>query len=198
MSPRPVSLTLSIGLAAMLAAGCSQLPTEPVVDVTGAAPAGSERPASPAAARSPVPPVVTTPTSATLRVNGNKGGSVSVGQFTVDVPRGAFAGYATITVSQPDPGDPRVDLDIWPASKNAFAVPVTLIARLSRVTEAQVAGSQMHELDRGSGGWVAVSGQSVDARAKTVRAPLLHFSSYRVEVPSRAGWKPVDSPIKGR
>lgn len=198
MSPRRLLLPVSIGLAAFLAAGCSELPTEPALDLTGPAHVLSDRSPTSAAARSPVPPIATTASSATLRLNGTKGGSVSAGQFTVVVPPGAFAGQATITVSQPDPGDLRVDLGIWPASKNSFAVPVTLIARLSRVTEAQVAGSQMRELDRSSGGWVAVSGQSVDAQAKTVRAPLAHFSSYRVEVPSRAGWKPVDSPIRGR
>jgi len=128
--------------------------------------------------------------SITNRVWGNRGGTVHAGQFTVVIPVGAFYGQALVTVSQPNPADPRVDLSISPASKNNFLIPVTLSADLFTVTTTQLAGSKVRELDPTSGGWMAMSGQSIDAQSKTVEVPLAHFSSYRVDVPTTGNSAP--------
>jgi hypothetical protein len=196
MSCRSMMLPGSILVAAVLAAGCSRLPTAPAAGVGGPAPtAGS---IESAAGSGPATAAAVAGTSTTTRIQGQRGGTVTAGQFTVRIPPGAFTGQALVTVTQPDPSDPRVDLTIWPAVKNGFQVPVTLVVDLTGRSASQIAGSTVHEWDPVTRVWTPMSRQTNDVSAKNVRAPLVHFSSYRVEIPVAGQLSPGRLPFGGR
>lgn len=116
-------------------------------------------------------------------VDGDKGGVVDGGWFRVEVPEGAFAGWATITVTQPDPTRLMCELEITPASANQFKVPVLLIAK---VTDLRAADDEMLWFDEGAGVWRRIASTSGAGNTEVV-APLIHFSSYGV-IKGRAGW----------
>lgn len=181
--PRGLALSLTVLLAA---AGCSNLPTQPL------APTQSE---SGAAVTNGQPAQVLgllegSKKSATTKsaVIGILGGTVSVGDFTVVVPAGALTRTATITVSQPDLARPVVNLSIWPASANSFLLPVLLVANASRMDRSLLSVAYMSYLNPATGKWETVPGCSVDLLNLTVTAPLSHFSTYRVSADGKAGW----------
>jgi hypothetical protein len=181
---RRTQLLIGTALAALAATGCSKLPTQPIVEATGSGESPQMMVASqvrPALVQPP--PVPGTGSRSTVRINGKQGGIASNGLFTVVIPSGAFSGQATVTVTQPDNTDPLVVLDIQPASKNHFKKPVTLVAQFQNVDAARIAVSTVSELDTKTGTWLNVDGATADAMAGTVRAPLAHFSTYRIEMP---------------
>ena len=184
---RRTQLLLGTALVALAATGCSKLPTAPNVETSMVA--------SPAAPASVVaknndpafvqpPPVPGTGSRSVVRMLGSRGGVASNGNFSVIVPPGAFTGRATVSVTQPDPNQPLVQLDIQPASKNKFKVPVMLIASFPGEDGGRVGASTMMELDTQSGAWFPVSGATCNSSARTVSAPLVHFSTYRVDLPA--------------
>lgn len=181
---RRIQLLIGTALAALAATSCSKLPTQPIVEASGTGASPQMMVSShvqPEILRQP-PPVPGTGSRASVRMLGKQGGSATNGVFTVVVPAGAFNGQATITVSQPDPNVPLVQLDIQPSSKNHFKKPVTLIAQFQNVDASRIAVSTVSEFDPNSGTWSLVDGSSADAMAGTVRAPLAHFSTYRVDL----------------
>ena len=177
---------LALGL--MFAVGCSSLPTQPTDQQSTASGAlrGRQIDAIPEDVTPPPPTTLVAGASNSVRVIGAIGGTVTAGKFTVIIPPGAFSGLATITVSQPDASQLACDLDITPANKNGFKIPVLLVADASSLPREVLSRSTMQWWDPAKSKWVTVPGASVSLLNLTVQAPLWHFSSYRVQ--GRAGW----------
>jgi hypothetical protein len=178
-------LLFAVGLAVLLcAAGCSNLPTQPTAPDTGAALSQGE------------PSQLlgldgllgsSSQTTSTKRV-GLLGGVVSAGNFTVVIPPGALTTTATITVSQPDPARPVVELSISPASANKFLLPVLLVADASPMDLSLLSVAYMGYYNPQTGAWERVGNSVVSVATLSVSAPLWHFSTYRVESGGKAGW----------
>ena len=158
-----------VALVAALTVGCSEIPTQPIVDSNSSG------------VQADVPAAGAASVSASLKIKGQDGGTLSAGIFTVVIPPGAYEGSATITVSQPDPAQPVAVLSIHPNDKNAFAVPVTLTASLPDLEAAWLMQSGMSEQDN-LGMWQAMSSAQPNSQTMTVSAPLAHFSTYRVDI----------------
>jgi len=117
-------------------------------------------------------------------VNGAVGGVLSRGMWTAQIPAGAFSGTATLSLSTQAATPNVCQLGISPADKNAFAKPVVLTAKIPLTMAASSAQIQWYNPQTQA--WEAVPGSSVNALARTVSAPLWHFSTYRVD--GRNGW----------
>jgi hypothetical protein len=74
-------------------------------------------------------PGLAPPQSGGALINGAQGGRVTVGRFTLDVPPGAFQGFATVLIAVPDPHRLQCSLDIVPA--RSFNAPVKLTVNAS-------------------------------------------------------------------
>jgi len=187
---RPWMVAVAAGL---VIAGCSTLPTAPVVGT-------DDGPSSAARSGATSDPngllmnltgsLVTAPTSVTSSktINGLLGGVVSAGNFKVVIPPLAVRGTAVVTVTQPDASSPVVQLSITPESANRFLLPVLLVADASRLSPELVAVSYVSWLNPATGQWERVAGGSASVLNLTVQAPLWHFSTYRVERDGKAGW----------
>ena len=169
-------------LGATWLAGCSDLPSGPGSNayqnpkfVSAAAPRGTFG-AGPSG-----------PTSGSQQINGNKGGILSIGRFKVQVPAGAFAGNATLTINVPNQNFLVCELGITPAGANNFALPVTLTTNWSgtNVTNPQTLAELWY--DESAGLWRVVPGSVVDVLNGTISTPLSHFSTYGT-VEGKAGW----------
>jgi hypothetical protein len=194
---RPMFATV-MALGLLTVNGCGQLPTAPRLDASGGAagsavsgglvadPGGID--VGPPAGGSGVPPAGSPSLEATTGVIGEMGGSVQLKDVSVIVPKNAFPGAATIQVTKPDSTRREVHLEITPASKNHFDVPVRL--------EFDVAGSgedprmmviRWHDMAENQ--WVDIP-TTTDPVTGKVWADLAHFSEYRCvnEVKGRAGW----------
>ncbi len=167
-------------------AGCSSLPSGP----------GSNAYPDPQLVRVDAPPAGTfhgrgggspEPLSSSKDIDGDKGGSLTVGRFTVDVPRGAYTGSATITIGVADPSVLKCDLKVTPNSANGFSVPVTLTTDWSLTNVTDPTSLVEVWYDEAAGVWRQCLGSSVDLVKLTVFAPLSHFSTYGV-LESKAGW----------
>ena len=183
-------------IAVMIVAGCSSLPTQPP------GPASDSRAANPALlGLSPGDNTSTSPSTAptgsttgavsatsSKTINGLLGGTITAGRFTVIVPPAAFFGTATVTVNQPDVSKLQVSLSISPADKNHFLLPVLLVADGSSMNPQLLSAAFISWYNPATGQWVPVAGSSVSLLNLTVTAPLLHFSQYRVDTQSKAGW----------
>lgn len=183
-------------IAVMIVAGCSSLPTQPTGAASGSRAAnpallglspGDNTSTSPSTAPAgPTAGVVSATSSKTI--NGLLGGTIAAGDFTVIVPPGAFLGTATITVNQPDVTKLQVNLGISPASMNHFLLPVLLVANASSMNPQLLSVAFISWYNPATGQWVPVAGSNVSLLNLTVSAPLFHFSTYRVDTQSKAGW----------
>lgn len=175
-------VALKAAAVAILAWGCSSLPTEP-------SPSGIA--ATPSFVR--VKTGGTTPFSATgsspnsKDIDGSKGGTFTSGHFTLVVPPGAFAGKATLTIVVPDPNEMRCSLSISPPEANRFAVPVQLVSDCSSAVSVDPRSLQTMWFDEGNAKWVVVPGSVITATTLTISTPLMHFSDYGI-LGSKAGW----------
>jgi hypothetical protein len=113
---------------------------------------------------------------------GEVGGSLSVGSFRIEVPAGAFQGWATISITQTDPTILKCDLGIDPPSANQFAVPVTLVAKLPNASALTTDQNMWY--DPSVSAWRLI-GSAPDPLATELRSDLWHFSTYAT---GRAGW----------
>ena len=113
-------------------------------------------------------------------IDGLRGGSLTVGDWKVDVPKGAYAGKGTITINVPNTAVKECDLAISPASLNAFKVPVNLWCKFPNNSDAQT--SSMFWWDPATQVWQLIPSTSVLASRYSA---LTHFSTYRG---GRAGW----------
>jgi len=199
--------TLHAALATALVsfAGCGSMPSAPMLDDHArmdqtAAPQSSTMPidtpadTGPGGGGSETPPIVvpgtTDPDARSAEMTSMSGGTVRNGRWKVVVPGGAFAGSAVVSLSTPDSRAWNCDLDILPADKNHFDVPVLLVADCHTVPPRILAKWVILEYDAESMSWVRVEGSVVDLKKKTVSAPLVHFSTYKVGAPARGPLTP--------
>lgn len=167
--------------ALILPAGCSNLPAPPTAPVPSAG-------ASSGGGSAQVLALLGSTSTTTTRTIGVLGGIVSAGNFSVVVPPGALTTTASITVSQPDPAKPVVNLSIAPVSANKFLVPVVLTANASPMDRTLLSVAYIGWYNPATGMWERVPYCSVSLLNLTVSAPLWHFSTYRVESGGKAGW----------
>jgi hypothetical protein len=177
-------------VALMSIAGCSTLPTSPRPEVTphdrSAAPAASA-PAVELAEPTGLLPDPTAAISVTRVIIGSIGGRITAGNFTVVIPPLAVLGTVSVKVTQPDASKPYVDLSILPDAANSFRIPVTLVANASPMTRDNLAKAYISWFNPATGRWEPKPSK-VDLERRTVSCPLQHFSTYRVESGSKAGW----------
>lgn len=120
-------------------------------------------------------------------VTGNIGAILRVADVTVTVPPDAFSGDAQIKVTVPDSTKLECHLEIYPPSKNNFAVPVRLEFDVRAAGNPRV--MVVYWFDEAAHGWVPLT-TSMDPATGKVWAELPHFSIYKAdsEVLGRAGW----------
>ena len=197
---RASGLAALVGVALALA-GCGQSPlapdtsagsvltpvTPPLVSiaedgtvsyVTAPVSAGADTASAPLA--SPPPRSV----AATARVDGNLGGTIRAGRYSVMIPPGAFVGPATVTVSMPDSTVMICDLAISPAAANKFQKPVQLMANLYAPDMTDASGCTNYWFDPTRNTWVSLATKSSCAGA-LITTNLSHFSKYGS---GKAGW----------
>ena len=178
---RPLALVLAVLLAA---AGCSNLPTSPMASSpsTPVTTGGSQELLG--LGDGLIGSTGTTEATKTLTV---LGGTISAGDFTLVVPPLALSRTATITVRQPDPSKPVVELSIAPASANGFRVPVLLAGNASKMDRSLISVACISYWNPTTSQWEPLQ-STVSVATLTVSAPLSHFSTYRVESGGKAGW----------
>jgi hypothetical protein len=181
--PRGLVLSLALLLAA---AGCSNLPTQPLA-LTQSESGAVTTDGQPAQVLGLLEGSSTSSNTKSA-VIGVLGGTVSAGDFKIVVPPLALTQTATITVTQPDLTRPVVNLSISPASANKFLLPVLLVANASRMDRSLLSVAYISYLNPTTGKWETVPGCTVSLLNLTVTAPLSHFSTYRVESGGKAGW----------
>ena len=177
---------LVLGLAVLLAAaGCSNLPTSPVAS-SPSTPAGTGSSSQILGLGDEL--LGSNSTTEATKTVGLLVGTISAGDFTLVVPPLALTRTATITVRQPDPARPVVELSISPATANRFLVPVILAGNASKMDRSLISVACISYYNPSTGKWEPVSGSTVSVATLTVSAPLSHFSTYRVESGGKAGW----------
>ena len=134
-----------------------------------------------------VPAVGSQPLGGSAVIDGSRGGTLTVGRFTVRVPVGAYLGKATIAIAVPDPRVLQCNLAITPASANHFVLPVVLQTNVKGATGISLLSLQTVTLDESTGIWRLVPNVSVNVLNQTVYTPLLHFSKYGI-VEGKGGW----------
>lgn len=185
MKTRSILGALSLVVAAgLFVAGCSSLPTSP----TGAAPDQTTSGTDSAQSAEPVVNTLTTSATRSTYVRAALGGTVKAGNFRVIVPPLALRGDAIITVRQPDVTKPVVELSITPESRNGFLLPVLLVADAQPMETSLLAVSYMSWWNPQTSSWEPCANSSVSLATLSVQAPLMHFSTYRVESNGKAGW----------
>jgi hypothetical protein len=116
------------------------------------------------------------------------GASLSNGRWRVEMPAGCVNGNVTIGIGIPLFDGSTCHLSITPEDKNHFDVPARLTVNCSNVPVDQLRTYRIW-LHKSDGKWKPVDGSTVDLQAKTVSAPLKHFSEYSVgSNGGRAGW----------
>jgi hypothetical protein len=188
VKPRAVAGVFSLVLAAgLFVAGCSSLPSSSNVTApVGPDPASVDTTEAPAPAPTFSKTAVSVSRSVYLRAA--LGGIVKAGNFSVIVPPLALPDDAIVTVRQPDVTKPVVELSVTPEDRNAFRLPVILVADVSPMDSPLVAVSYLSWWNPVAAKWEPVSGSQVSVVGLTVQAPLMHFSTYRVESNGKAGW----------
>jgi hypothetical protein len=180
--------------ALLLFAGCGAMTSAPVlddsarIDTNGAAQQSSTMPIdtpaeTPGGGVQPDPaPVPDTfdATSRSTEITSTSGGTVTNGRWKLVVPSGAFAGTARVAISTPNSKAWDCRLGILPATTNTFDVPAMLVVDCHTVTPRQLAKWALFRYDTGSATWVRVPDSTIDLKKKTVTAPVMDFSSYKV------------------
>jgi hypothetical protein len=124
-----------------------------------------------------------------LNVVGSIGGTLTNARWKVVIPPNAIDGTASVALGVASATSPDCQLEITPATKNHFSVPVTLTVDCRSVASDQLRNYVIYWYDPGTRKWVQVSGSRADLVAKTVSAPLSHFSQYAVgPAGGRSGW----------
>lgn len=191
-------------LGTSLLVGCGQMPTAPV---PGTSQVGVTSQATPPAAPSPLRAgQAVAPTGLldgvgsvvgglvglivkVLNLVGSVGGTLTNGRWKVVIPPNAVDGSAIVSLGVPSTTSPDCQLEITPATKNHFNVPVTLTVDCRSVPSDQLRQYVIYWYDPVSRTWTPVSGSRVDLVAKSVSAPLQHFSRYAVgPIGGRSGW----------
>lgn len=195
---RPTMITLLV-LASAITFGCSPLPTAPELSARDVAKAHSESGLIHHDLLEPLDPLLPQPQPPTLppipdpdsiraeNIDGDVGGNVKVGYVDVEVPRGAYNGQAEIRITIPDKDSLMCHLEIFPASKNHFDVPVIVTFDLGNVEDTNSLG--VFWFNEEVGRWLQIAAQ-MDPEHRKITAELSHFSQYKVAKASRnkASW----------
>ena len=193
---KSTALAALLGLGLALA-GCSQSPLAPV-DTAGptltpvtpplvsiaddgtvayvTAPLGAQVDSSPASLSASV--------TTTATIDGNVGGTLRAGRFSVKIPAGAFKGPATVTISMPDTTVMICQLGITPEAANKFKTPAMLTADLSSPTMTDASGCTNYWYDPTRFTWVSLTSKS-RCSGTLITTALDHFSTYGS---GKAGW----------
>jgi hypothetical protein len=181
-----VPQSLVLGLAVLLAAaGCSNMPTQPLAQPESSVSSASGTGEEPAQILGGLLDGGSSTTK--TKTIGVLGGTISVGDFTIVVPPLALTRTASITVSQPDLTRPVVNLSISPASANRFLLPVVLTANAKRMSPSLLSVACISYYNPSTGKWEDLA-STVNILGLTVSTPLWHFSTYRVSSGGKAGW----------
>lgn len=125
----------------------------------------------------------------TVGIVGDIGGSLTYGRWQVDIPPDAIEGTATVVMALDHEGSSDCRLEIVPDSKNRFSVPATLTVECPSIPSEELRYYVLFRFDPAFDKWMPVPGATVDLEAKTVSAPLEHFSEYQVKPGAgRSGW----------
>jgi hypothetical protein len=131
-------------------------------------------------------PSLAPPQSGGTLINGAQGGRVTVGRFTLDIPPGAFHGFATVLIAVPDPHRLQCSLDIVPALES-FNAPVKLTVDASGGDLADANDWVLVTWDVKTQSWQKLPGSFGNAGTMAITGWLPHFSMWGV-VDSKAGW----------
>jgi hypothetical protein len=113
-------------------------------------------------------------------VAGASGGTIDNGRWQLDVPAGAFAGTAHLTLGVTGMRAPACQLQVTPQSLDGFVQPLTLTCDCRGVGTRRIANFVMLRVDPARATWVPVPGSTVDVKHHTVSAPITHFAMYGV------------------
>jgi hypothetical protein len=180
-----------VALLGALIFGCSPMPTGPASGGREATGAPSGTGVKQVRVIAPDPPVSVVPGPSQPQpdtlvrvdpVEGADGGRVEVGYVRLDIPEGAFEGEAQVRILIPDKDKMECHLDIFPASKNQFAEPVTLTFDVEDVEDPEELAIWLY--DETLQDWVQLRTLYHPER-KTLKASLTHFSLYRA---AKASW----------
>ena len=122
--------------------------------------------------------------SASCDIQGERGGTVQAGRFTVILPAGAFDGPATVTLSMPDSTVMICELSITPDTANMFKVPAELVADLSSPEVSDAHDFTMYWYEQDKAHWQNLFAKS-RVNGSKVTTTLEHFSKYAA---GKAGW----------
>ena len=133
-------------------------------------------------------PTTSDQVSGSTVIDGSKGGSLTVGRFTVNVPKGAYIGNATVSIQAPDPTTLRCELGIsGTRSILGFLKPVTLQTDCRGAVDVDPSNLQVIWFNEAQSLWVLVPNTILDLKLTRLLTPLWHFSQYGV-VDGKAGW----------
>ena len=124
-------------------------------------------------------PVASLITSSTTLQSGKKG-SLTLGRWQVDVPAGALAGDATITLGIPSLKSTGCEVTITPAELDPFGAPLTLTADCKGTSRSRLASYVILCYNPTTLVWEAVPGSTVDTRRKTTTVAIMHAGIYAV------------------
>lgn len=170
--------------------GCGQHPTAPAKPEPGVY-------SNPAFARVPAtrPGLLNAtadgPLEASAEIDGELGGVISVGRFSVVVPPGSFQGVGTIAITVPDQAVVACELGISTPGATGFAQPVSLVANCQGVTNVNLEDCGTLRFDSAANVWRNVDGATISVESATVVTPLSHQATiYGVAdlFQGRAGW----------
>jgi len=188
-----------LALSALMAIGCSRDPLRPLDDFSDTpARMGGIETVGDTLALPVIFPLDTTlvlsPRDSltivdTKSVDGISDAVMRAGRVKLEIPAGAIRGAATIQM-RASPNGKHVQLEILPADRNGFDVPVRLSANFAGAPTAMLEDMAFFWIDPASGDWVLVEGSTVDLVTGEVSAPLSHFSEYRIgnRFLGKAGW----------
>jgi hypothetical protein len=182
---------IALSIAVALAVGCGTAPNAPQPAATASLNSAG-RAAEPAGLLDGAGSLlggVATLVKRTIYLVGSVGGSLANGRWRVAIPANAVDGNATVTLTVASATSPVCQLDIAPATLNHFDTPVTLTIDCGSVATSDLKNWQMYWYNPAKAGWEPVAGSKVDLTAKTVSAPLSHFSQYAAgPAGGKAGW----------
>ncbi len=192
---------LGAGLIAALLAvtGCGMSPTAPAVGPEAA----PERPATGMASRPApasdlatadrerllAPPASGGPLeiSRVVKLHGKLGGVISLAGVTLVVPKDAYPGMATITLTLPDPSRPECRIAISPPDKARLRK--DLLLTFDAASAPEVRGMTIFAYDPSVRRWEPVPSE-VNVSGKQLLAEVQTFTAYKAdtEVVRRSAW----------
>lgn len=185
-----------IAVSVFVVVGCNTSPSSMVAgpdpgaafDTASTGPAGAPAAATESGLASPEVVTDTALASAvTLSavIDGLKGGRLENDHVRLDIPSGAFAGLATVSVKFDDPTRFIVDLDIQPPLLDRFAQDVELRLKCGGKSRTSTTPAAWW-WNPSDSLWYGLTSSQYDSSGDEVRVKLRHFSTYAAG--GKAGW----------